>query len=82
MRKVGQKIKEELLSWEGVKAKAHRFGATAFYLGNREIGHVHGDRWVDIPFPTKVHEKLKLEGMVETHPHAPDSGWSRLRLRS
>lgn len=80
--KFGRRLEQELLAWEGVEAKPHRFGGRAFYVGRREIGHIHGDRWVDIPFPRNLKQALKEEGKVETHPHAPKSGWSRITLAS
>ena len=71
-----------MLGWDQVELEPHRFGAKASFFGRREIGHVHGDRWVDIPFPSKVHHELVDSGEAEIHPFAPDSGWSRLRLKS
>jgi Family of unknown function (DUF5519) len=32
-------VQVEVLSWEGVTSAPGRFGAVAFYLGKREIGH-------------------------------------------
>ena len=46
-----------LASWPGVEAHPHRFGGTEYRIGKREIGHIHGDALVDIPFPTKVRER-------------------------
>ena len=43
-------ITDTLEQCEGVVSAPHRFGGTEYRLGTREIGHVHGDRWVDIPF--------------------------------
>lgn len=49
-----KRITETVLSWDGVIAHPHRFGGTEYRLGRREIGHMHGDRLVDIPFPKKI----------------------------
>ncbi|HXF60483.1 MAG TPA: luciferase family protein, partial [Caldilineaceae bacterium] len=41
----------------------------------REIGHIHGDSLVDIPFPTAVRNELVAAGQAEPHHVLPDSGW-------
>lgn len=52
IRGAANEIKNALLSWPGVTAHPHQFGGTEYQLGRREIGHIHGDVLVDIPFPT------------------------------
>lgn len=74
-------IQATVLSWEGVSAHPHRFGGTEYRLGKREIGHVHGDYLVDIPFPTKVRDELVAAGRAEPHHILPDSGWISFYLR-
>ncbi|MSP14022.1 MAG: hypothetical protein EXR62_13840 [Chloroflexi bacterium] len=78
----GQKIRETLLNWEGVTAHPHRFGGTEYRLGKRELGHVHGDYLVDIPFPTRVRDEVVAAGMAEPHHILLDSGWISLYLRA
>ena len=78
----GNTIFAAVTSWQGVHALPHRFGGTEFRLGEkREIGHVHGDSLVDIPFPTQVREQLVAEGRAERHHILPDSGWVSFYLR-
>jgi predicted DNA-binding protein (MmcQ/YjbR family) len=60
----------------------HRFGGTAFRLGKREVGHIHGDRLVDIPFPKLVRDELVSSGEAEPHHILPKSGWVSLFLRT
>jgi len=67
--------------WPGVEAHPHRFGGTEYRLGRREIGHVHGDTLVDIPFPTKVRDEVAAAGLAEPHHVLPESGWVSLYLR-
>ena len=57
-----QRIQTAVLQWEGVTAHAHRFGGTEYRLGRREIGHVHADVLVDIPFPKQVRDELVTSG--------------------
>jgi hypothetical protein len=77
----GQRIRETLLQWPGVTAHAHQFGGTEYRLGRREIGHVHGNRLVDIPFPTNVRNEIVAAGRAQPHHVLPDSGWISLFLR-
>ncbi|HLF02373.1 MAG TPA: luciferase family protein [Anaerolineales bacterium] len=75
------RIKDALLSWPDVSAHPHRFGGTEYRLGKREIGHIHGDWLVDIPFPTKVRHAIVAAGRAEPHHILPDSGWISFYLR-
>ena len=74
-------INQTLLTWEGVSAHPHRFGGTEYRLGKREIGHIHGDHLVDIPFPKKVRNAVVESGRAEAHHILPESGWVSFYLR-
>ena len=76
-----QRIQIELLSWPRVEACPHRFGGTEYRIGKRELGHIHGDHLVDIPFPTKVRDEVVAAGLAEPHHLLPESGWVSLYLR-
>ncbi len=78
---VGDRIKEHVLGWEGVSAGSHRFGGTEFRLGGREIGHIHGDQIVDVPFPRRIRDELVLAGKAQPHHILPSSGWVSLFIR-
>jgi hypothetical protein len=71
MGKTLETIKNELLSWPHVTAESHRFGG----LNKRELGHIHGDRIADLPFPMDVRNKLVNSGRVSAHHFLPQSGW-------
>jgi hypothetical protein len=81
VRGAAQKIQTELLSWPHVEAFPHRFGGTEYRIGRRELGHIHGDYLVDIPFPTKVRDEVVAAGLAEPHHILPASGWVSLYLR-
>jgi len=76
-----KQITEVALSWPEVTAQPHRFGGTEYLLGTREIGHIHGDYLVDIPFPTKVRNAIIAAGQAEPHHLLHDSGWVSFYLR-
>jgi hypothetical protein len=72
---IHERIANEVLSWEGVTSAPHRFGGVEFLLGKRELGHLHGDRLADLPFPRKVRDELVQSGRARPHHVLPDSGW-------
>jgi len=76
-----QAIHAALTAWQGIEAQPHRFGGTEYRLGRREIGHVHGDWLVDIPFPVKVRQEVVAAGLAQPHHILPDSGWVSVFLR-
>ena len=81
VRGAGRQIRTAVSAWEGIAAHPHRFGGTEYRLGDREIGHVHGDGLVDIPFPTKVRHELVATGQAVPHHVLPESGWVSFYLR-
>jgi hypothetical protein len=76
-----EKIALAMRELPGVSSGPHRFGGTESHLARREIGHVHGDHLVDIPFTKKIREELVAEGKAERHHILPDSGWVSIYLR-
>jgi hypothetical protein len=76
-----QKIQQAVLSWLQVEEHPHRFGGTEYRIGRRELGHIHGDHLVDIPFPTKVRNEVIAAGKAQPHHILPDTGWISLYLR-
>jgi hypothetical protein len=81
IRGARQHIEQTVTGWEGISAKPHRFGGREFNLGNREVGHIHGDYMVDIPFPVKVRKELVAAGKAEPHHLLPESGWVSYYIR-
>ena len=68
-------IVDTLLTWDGMETHPHRFGGTEFRIGKREIGHIHGDSLVDIPFPKKVRDEIVAAGEASPHHILPETGW-------
>ena len=79
-RGAAETIKAELARWPGVDQAAHRFGGVEFLIGSREIGHLHGDSLLDVPFPKRVRNELVEAGLARPHHILPDSGWISFRL--
>jgi hypothetical protein len=77
---IAERIANEVGSWEGVTSHPHRFGGVEFRFGRRELGHLHGDRLADLPFPRRVAEELVAAGRAQPHHVVPDSGWVSRRI--
>ena len=76
-----EKIRHEVLAWPGVEAKAHRFGGAEFRALGHEIGHLHGERLADLPFPVRVRKELVAEGKARSHHVLPETGWVSYPIR-
>lgn len=74
-------ITQTVTSWEGVTTVAHRFGGVEYRLGRRELGHIHGDQLVDIPFPKKIRDEIVNAGLAEPHHVLPETGWVSFYLQ-
>jgi hypothetical protein len=80
-RSPAARIEEEVGSWNGVIVSPHRYGGTEFRVGRRELGHVHGNRLADLPFPVPVRRELVAAGRAEPHHILPESGWVSVWIR-
>ena len=77
-----ERIRREVASWPGVTATPHRFGGVEFRVGRREIGHLHGDRLADLPFPKRIRDELVSAGRAEPHHILPETGWVSYFMRT
>jgi hypothetical protein len=81
IRGASKQIIDTLLKWDGIEAHPHRFGGTEFRIGKREIGHIHGDSLVDIPFPMKIRNEIVAAGEASPHHILPETGWVSFYLK-
>jgi len=82
MNHIAKMIEREILSWSGVTAEPHRFGGIEFRVNDREIGHLHGDRLADLPFPVRDRRELVAERRAVPHHIYPNSGWVSYYIHS
>ncbi len=69
-----QRIVDEVGAWPGIRVGPGARGASvAFFVGRREIGHLHGDRAAHFSFPKEVWDELRRDGRVAPHPVFPDA---------
>ena len=65
-----------------VRTLPHRYGGFEFRVGRKELGHVHGDWLVDIPFPKPVRDEIIAAHQAAPHHVVPASGWVSLFLKT
>ena len=81
MENIGERIEHAVSSWEGVTTHEHRFGGVEFRLGRRELGHLHGERWADLPFQRGIRDMLVETGRAQPHHVLPNTGWVSKQIR-
>jgi hypothetical protein len=82
LNSIAELIEREVASWPGVTVEAYRGGMVFFHVGRREIGHLHGGRFADLPFPVRIREQLVGAGKADLHYLHPKSGWITCYIRS
>ncbi len=75
MQSLRETVEREVSGWPGVEARPHRYGGVEFRVRGHEIGHLHGDRMADLPFPVRVRKELVAGGKAEPHHLLPQTGW-------
>ena len=68
-------IVRHVSAWPGVIVEQRGYGFVEFRVGRREIGHLHGSRLADLPFPVRIREQLVAAGRAAPHHLHPDTGW-------
>lgn len=76
------RIVSTVAAWPGIHTDDLQSSGKDFLLGRREIGHVHGNQLVDIPFPKKLRDELVANGRAKPHGILPKSGWVSIPLES
>lgn len=82
MASIGERIEREVMGWDGVEGRPHRFGGVEFRVNGHEIGHLHGDRLADLPFPRRTREELVAAGKARPHHVMPQTGWVSYPIRA
>ncbi len=74
-----ERIISEALGWSGVHRADGHFGSVVLRVGQRELGHLHGDAVADVPLTPKQQDQLVKHGMALEH-HEP--GWVTVPLET
>ena len=81
MASARERITAEVAGWPRVERRPHRFGGVEFRVNGHEIGHLHGDRLADLPFPVRMREELVASGKARVHHVMPQTGWVSYPIR-
>jgi RNA polymerase sigma factor (sigma-70 family) len=77
-----ERIISEALSWPGVyRAKGH-FGSVELRVGERELGHLHGDAVADVPIPSELQDQPVRDQAALEHEPQHDSDWVTVALET
>jgi len=79
---ISARIQHEVASWPDIVVEGHRGGIVFFRVRRREIGHLHGNRFADLPFPVRIRKELVAAGKADVHYLHPTSGWVTRYIRS
>ena len=82
MSGIKETIIAEVGGWPGVEERDHRFGGVEFRVNGHEIGHLHGDRLADLPFPVGMRKELVEAGRARVHHVLPETGWVSYPIRN
>lgn len=74
-----KRVEKQACQWPGVSAAPHRFGGRVFRLGRSEVGHLHNDGALEIPFPRSLRDELLAQRLAEKHHTEP--GWITFHVR-
>jgi Family of unknown function (DUF5519) len=77
-----QELEREVSAWPSVSVHPHRFGGLEFRFAAAEIGHVHSNGMVDIPYPRAIRDELLATNLAGEHHWVPNSGWASFQVRN
>ncbi len=63
-------VDAEVSNWPCVRREVRGSawgGVIIYWIGKRQIGHIHDDGVADLQFPRAVHDRLIAEGRAEAH---------------
>jgi MFS family permease len=79
---ITENIKQQILSWSGVTSSPFHFGGVEFRVNKRDMGHIHGEKLADLPFPIEIRKDLIASGKALPHIIYPESMWVSYFIRS
>ena len=60
----------------------YHFGGIEFRVNKRDMGHIHGEKLADLPFPIEIRKELIASGKVLPHIIYPESMWVSYFIRN
>ncbi|CAN0462042.1 unnamed protein product, partial [Ectocarpus fasciculatus] len=68
-------LTETLGAMEDVSLRRIRSDAVGFFVGSRQLAHIHPSGHIDLPLPVEIGEALVAQGTVEHHRLHDSAGW-------
>ncbi len=75
-----QRLLAKMGDFGDVQMQRIRRDAVGFFVGARQIGHIHPSGHVDLPLPRELGEALVRDGRLEHHRHRANMGWYTHRI--
>jgi len=72
---ITENINKETISWPGLTSSPYHFGGIETRVNKRDMGHIHGEKLADLPFPIEIRNDLISSGKVLPHIIYPESMW-------
>ena len=79
---ITENIKQEILSWPSVTSNPYQFGGIEFRVNKRDMGHIHGEKLADLPFPIEIRKEIIASGKALPHIIYPESMWVSYIIQS
>src|SRR5437016_4801788 len=70
-----EKFEEAISRRDEIHLAPHRFGGVGFFVGSREIGHIHGNGLLDLFVGKSARTDFVANGFALPHHVLPNSGW-------
>jgi hypothetical protein len=75
-------IETEVLTWDGMSGRLHKYGGMQLDLHGHEIGHIHSNGIMDVLFSRQFKQELMKEGRIQDHHVFSQSGWISFHIDS
>ena len=75
-------IEKEVMSWNRTSVHMHKYGGIQFDIGQKEIGHIHGNGLLDVLFSREIKMQYLKAGRVMEHHVFKNSGWISFYVRT
>ena len=77
-----ERFEDAIARRDEIRLAPHRFGGVGFFLGRKEIGHIHGNGLLDLLVGKAARTDLVNKGLALPHHVLPNSGWISFWLNS
>lgn len=80
LQQVIRSIVVEVTSWPEVERSNYVYGGTEFRIFNRNVGHIHSNGLLDLPFKKQVRDQVIAHGMADWHHFGKKMMWVSVKI--